>query len=45
MSAPPALPAGLPGMVAGVMVTKQVICVCDLGYYGTLFILYISIAN
>ncbi|XP_013166449.1 PREDICTED: protein crumbs, partial [Papilio xuthus] len=25
---------GLPGMVAGVMVTKQVICVCDLGYYG-----------
>lgn len=28
------LSAGLPGMVAGAMVTKQVICVCDLGYYG-----------
>ncbi|CAH2068094.1 unnamed protein product, partial [Iphiclides podalirius] len=25
---------GLPGMVAGAVVSKQVICVCDLGYYG-----------
>ncbi|XP_045760507.1 protein crumbs isoform X2 [Maniola jurtina] len=26
--------AGVPAMVAGVMVSKQVLCVCDLGYYG-----------
>ncbi|CAH0722106.1 unnamed protein product, partial [Brenthis ino] len=26
--------AGMPAMVAGVTVTKQVLCVCDLGYYG-----------
>ncbi|XP_046970634.1 protein crumbs isoform X1 [Vanessa cardui] len=26
--------AGMPAMVAGVMVSKQVLCVCDLGYYG-----------
>lgn len=42
-SAPPAparcthslLAAGVPSMVAGVVISKQVTCVCDPGYYGT----------
>lgn len=40
-AAPPLLPThsllgpGMPSMVTGVVISKQVTCVCDLGYYGT----------